>query len=310
MHTVGTACEEGLGRGPGHAHHLAGTAPAVSGHDTAVGLTSRGLRNLRAVSEQGVEALRVGQIDVLDVARSLSTKEWTAASACAGWRVQDVVAHLACTFRTVAEPGTLPPGVAGDLQATQEVGVAQRRDWSPDRVLDEYEELAPRALEALAGLQAPTVAETVVPIEDAGRYPLHLVVNALAFDHYCHLGNDILRPLGPVDRPAPPADDLRLGATLEWLLAGIPQMPGPAIVDAVQSPVVLTLTGPAAGTWTLLPGVSVTEGAAPDAVATIRSSTTDFVVWSTHRRPWRDCQVVVEGDEAAGARVLDALRLF
>jgi uncharacterized protein (TIGR03083 family) len=262
------------------------------------------------VTEQAVEALKAGQADVLDVARSLSAEEWSAPSACAGWRVQDVVAHLACTLRSVAEPGTLPPGVDGDLQATQEVGVAERREWSPERVLAEYEDLAPRALEVLTGLQAPGVAETVVPIEDAGQFPLHLVANALAFDHYCHLGKDILRPLGPIDRPAPPDDDLRLGATLAWLLAGLPQMPGPAIVDAVRHPVVLTLTGPAGGTWTISPGVTVTGGAAGEAVATVESSTPEFVVWSTHRQPWRDCGVRIDGDRAEAERVLDAIRLF
>ncbi|MBA2624990.1 MAG: hypothetical protein H0U89_05230 [Acidimicrobiia bacterium] len=52
------------------------------------------------------------------------------------------------------------------------------------------------------------------------------MANALAFDHYCHLGNDILSPLGPINRPSPPGDALRLGAPLEWLIAGIRQCQG------------------------------------------------------------------------------------
>ena len=265
------------------------------------------------MSERGVQSLRADHEAVLDVARSLSADEWAAPSGCAGWRVQDVLAHLACTFRTVAEPGTLPPGVTGDLEATQEVGVAERKDWPPDRVLAEYEELGTRAIEALAGLQAPGIGENMIPIENAGMYPLHMVANALAFDHYCHLRNDILQPGGPVDRPSPPHDDLRLEATLEWLIAGLPQMPGPAIAEAVEAPVVLDLTGPGGGTWTIRPGgdgVEVTDGRADDAVATIRSSAQDFVVWSTLRRPWRDLGVETEGDTAAAERVLDAIHLF
>ena len=265
------------------------------------------------MSERGVDALRADQDEVLTVAKSLSADEWAAPSGCSGWRVQDVIAHLACTFRTVAAPGTLPPGVAGDLEATQEAGVAERKDWTPEQVLAEYEELAPQAIEALSGLQAPGIGDNVIPIENAGQFPLHMVANALAFDHYCHLRNDVLQPRGPVDRPAPPHDDLRLGATLEWLLAGLPQMPGPAIVDAVDAPIVLDLTGPAAGTWTVRPGdgtVEVADGAAGDAVATVRSSTPDFVLWSTLRRPWREADVEIEGDRERAERFLDAVHLF
>ncbi|MBA2624991.1 MAG: hypothetical protein H0U89_05235 [Acidimicrobiia bacterium] len=73
---------------------------------------------------------------------------------------------------------------------------------------------------------------------------------------------------------------------------------------------VLDLTGPAGGALTIAPGVLVTEGSTTGSAATIRSTTPNFVVWSTNRRSWRDCAVVVEGDEEAGTRLLDALRLF
>ena len=139
------------------------------------------------MTERGVESLKADHQEVLTIAKSLSEDEWMAASGCEGWRTKDVVAHLACTFRSVVEPGTLPPGVTGDLEATQEVGVAERKDWDPARVVAEYEDLGSRALEALAGLQTPGVAETVIPLEDAGQYPLHLVANALASPHR-HLG--------------------------------------------------------------------------------------------------------------------------
>ena len=262
------------------------------------------------MSERGVESLKADHAEVLAIVKSLSAEEWDAPSGCEGWRTKDVVAHLACTFRSVVEPGTLPPGVEGDLEGTQEVGVAERKDWEPERILAEYEELGGRAIEALAGLQAPGIGDTVIPLEDAGHYPLSLVANALAFDHYCHLRNDILAPRGSVDRPAPPHDDLRLGATMEWLIAGVPQMPGAAIVDAVTAPVLLDLSGPGGGQWTLQPGVEVVEGDSGDAAATIQSSAQEFVVWSTRRRPWRDSDVKVDGDSALAERVLDAIHLF
>jgi hypothetical protein len=32
--------------------------------------------------------------------------------------------------------------------------------------------------------------------------------------------------------------------------------------------------------------------------------------WATHRRPWQDRDVAVEGDTEAAARVLDAIHVF
>jgi hypothetical protein len=137
--------------------------------------------------------------------------------------VQDVVAHLANTFRAVADPSALPAGVAGDLEATQAVQVEAQRHWCVEQVVADYKEISAQGLEAVERFQNPARASRMIPIEDAGTYPLHLVANALEFDHFCHLRNDILRPYGPIDRRGPPADELHIGATLEYLIAGLPQ---------------------------------------------------------------------------------------
>jgi hypothetical protein len=159
------------------------------------------------------------------------------------------------------------------------------------------------------------MAEMMIPIENAGHYPLHMVVNAFAFDHYCHLRFDVLQPNGPIDRPAPPSDDVRLGATMEWLLAGLPQMPGEAIRTTVTRPVGLSLTGPGGGTWTIKPAVDdgpveVADGLDGEVAATITSSTDDFVVWATRRRPWKGQSVELSGDDAYAAEVVEAIHLF
>ena len=93
--------------------------------------------------------------------------------------------------------------------------------------------------------------------------------STFCFDNYCHLRNDILGPNGPIDRPEPPRDDMRLQPTVEWMLAGLPWMSRRSS-PFVDRPVVLALTGPGGGTWTIAPGgddgrVAVTEGAAGDA---------------------------------------------
>lgn len=270
------------------------------------------------MSEQGVEALWVDRAEVLAVTRTLSDDEWAAPSDCAGWRVQDVVAHMANVCRSVVDPGALAPGVPGDLEATQAAQADAHRDWTSARVLADYEEVTERAVGMLAGLQAPEIAETVVPIEDAGHYPLHLVANALAFDHYCHLRNDILRPNGPIDRPAPPSDGLRVGATLEWLIAGLPQMHAEGLRAAVTGPVELRLTGPGGGEWSILPAtddehdepVAVAPGGATEPQTIITSPASEFMIWGTRRRPWREREVGVTGDDALATQVLDAIHLF
>ena len=263
------------------------------------------------VSESGVAALRADRDEVVAVARSLSSDEWGAASDCQGWRVQDVVTHMANVCRAVVDPGALAPGVPGDLEATQAAQAEAHRDWGWERVLADYEETSAKALDALAGLQAPGMAETVIPIENAGHYPLHLVANAMAFDHFCHLRNDILRPNGPIERPSPEADDLRVGASLEWLMAGLPQMT-PALAGVLTKPLGLRLTGPGGGEWTVAPGddgtLGVSEGASAETC--IISTAPEFIVWSTGRRPWRERDVQLSGDRDYAARVLDVVRLF
>ena len=203
----------------------------------------------------------------------------------------------------------------GDLEATQAAQAEAHRAWTADEVLADYEDVSAKALESVVGLQAPGMAETVIPIENAGHYPLHMVVNAFAFDHYCHLRFDVLRPNGPIDRPVPPSDDMRLGATARVA-------PGRSAADAGRRHARdrheaggLALTGPGGGTWTIKPaaddgsrrGRGRLDG---EVAATITSSTDDFIVWATHRRPWTERSVELSGDEAYAAQVVDAIRLF
>ena len=263
------------------------------------------------MTAQGVAALRADREEVLALAASLSPEEWAAPSDCEGWRVQDVVAHLANTFRAVVDPGGLAPGVPGDLEATQSAQAEAHRGWRPDQVLADYEQVSERGLATLETFQGPPPLDTMIPIEDAGMYPLHLVANALAFDHFCHLRNDILQPHGPIARPAPPADALRVGATLEWLLAGLPQMSA-GLADVVTKPLGLELTGPGGASWTIAPSpdgaVHVQAGTTAETVA--RSAATDFILWGTARQPWRELEVELVGDGDYAATVLDAIRLF
>lgn len=268
-----------------------------------------------------MEALRAESARVVTLARSLSDEEWAVPSDCEGWRVQDVVAHLANTFRMAVDPGTLPTQVAGDIEATQAVHVDAHRDWTPAEVLADYEDMAVKGLALLATFQSPKLAELTFPMDNAGDYPLHFVPDLLTFDHFCHRTNDILKPVGPVDRPVSAAavdadDELAVSVTVEWMMVGTPQMGGATLAAATTDPLGLAFTGPGGGEWTILPPadgepvVRVVPGLAEGRRATATGAARDLVLWGTWRRPWKELGVTVEGDEACAAPVLDAIHIY
>lgn len=263
------------------------------------------------MTAMAIAALRAERSEVLSIARGLSPEEWRAASDCAGWRVQDVIAHMSAIFRGIAEPGSVATGDPNDVEASAEVAVAERSGWEPAEVLAEYEEFSTKGIGALNSMQDPPISDMVIPLGNLGSYPMHLLANALAFDHYCHVRNDILKPNGPINRPRPADDDVRLGPTIVWMTSGIPQMCAKALVN-MHASIVLELTGPGGGVWTYGPVgerglIAMHPVGSTQAVATIRSSTKDFVVWATKRRAWRDSAVTIHGDEVRAAQFLDAV---
>jgi uncharacterized protein (TIGR03083 family) len=264
------------------------------------------------MSQQGVAGLQAERASTIEILESLGDDEWNAPSACAGWAVRDVVAHMASILHGVVDP-TQMPDVSGGTEAAMEVPVAARRAWTVEQVLEEYETFSAQAANVFTMAQDPPLAETMLPMGDLGTHPMSLLASTFCFDAYCHLRNDILAPNGPVERPEPPRDAARVGATLEWMLAGLPWMAQESL-RFVDRPVVLRLTGTGGGAWTIAPGgedgrVVVTDGANPHAAATITSGAHDFVAWATHRRAWAEC-VTVEGDEPYASTVLDAIHVF
>jgi uncharacterized protein (TIGR03083 family) len=263
------------------------------------------------MSELAVDGFRAERDAILTVAKSLSEDEWNLPSDCRGWAVRDVFGHMACTLHGVTDPAFLPDTSSGTENA-MEPPVAERRTWPIEQVLDEYETYSAQAAEVFASVQAPGIAEAPLAMGELGTHAMSILPSTFLFDAYCHLRHDVLAPTGPIDRPQPPRDEQRLRPTAEWMLAGLPWMCAEALAPVVRRPLTLELSGPGGGMWTIAPGperVSVTEGADPAAAATARSTTHDFVVWGTKRRPWRD-SVEIDGDEAYAAAVLDAVKII
>jgi uncharacterized protein (TIGR03083 family) len=242
-----------------------------------------------------------------EVVASLTPDEWARPSRCAGWSVQDLVAHTGSNFRILVEPPdpTAPAPQVETAEQMQDLLVAQRRGWSSDDVAAEFQAHLKPAMGALAAMQDEPLASGPITLTDLGTYPLHALADAFAFDLWCHLTVDLLAPTGPVERPRPQATDDVLGPAVGWMLTGLPQM-CPSVSSVLDRPLGLRLTGAGGGEWTLLPGEPVLTVAPglQDPAATATSATADFVLWGTTRRPWRE-SVQVEGDTEYAGRVLD-----
>jgi uncharacterized protein (TIGR03083 family) len=257
--------------------------------------------------------MRCAADDLVTVGRSLDEREWRTPSAAAGWSVHDVVIHVGCLLELLqaAVEGEAVPD--SGIEALNDVMVAERRDRDAGRTLVNLQKQLEASLNLFAPLQDEPMASVETPMLDLGSYPVHAIADMFTFDMTTHLHYDILGPRGPITRQLPPLDETRLGPSVSWLLGGIAHMQ-PDLARHLTAPLGLRLTGPGAtevlisaeaGAITVQPTLS----AADKAAATLTSTTTDFLAWSTTRLPWRDL-VSIDGDRSAAAEFLDALNLI
>lgn len=262
------------------------------------------------MSAAGLAASRVLAEEYSEVARSLRPEEWSADSTCAGWSVKDLVAHTGSNFRVLAEPPPAAEPVPGlTAERAQDLLVDERRSWTAEQVLAEFEQYRQPALDVLAAMQEEPLAGQNLTMYDLGTYPLAALADAFAFDLYCHLRIDLLAPTGPVRRRIPEADAARLAPGIGWMLTGLPQMCPPVAV-VLDRPLGLRLTGPGGGDHTVAPApdrLVVTEGIT-DVAAVAISPAHEFVLWGTKRTDWRS-STTIEGDRDYAAAVLDAINI-
>ena len=196
-----------LADGPDEVHKMTIARRELRRHDP----------DFRVMTAEAVAAVRLAVDEVKEVLTSLTPEEWDRPSACAGWRVQDLVAHMSSNWKEVVDPTPPPPDPPQlPAESLMELLVDPRRGWSADEVLAEYLAYCDPAVDALAALQAEPLASVEQRLADLGTYPLHLLADAFAFDHYCHLRIDLLAPRGPVERAVPAADAVRLAPAIGW----------------------------------------------------------------------------------------------
>lgn len=262
-----------------------------------------------------VDAIRIIHGHFRNVLGNLGENDWSKPSACAGWTVKDLLAHVTSNQKEFVDPTPPPaePMPAMKAEEAMEALVAPRKDWPVADLLAEYERYTEPWFGVLDAMQQEPLASTESPLADLGTYPMHMVANAFAFDHYCHLRIDLLAPTGPITADIGEPSDAEVRPGIEWMIAGIPQMQPVELPPVVTEPLGLRLTGSGGGEWTIHPAgadglLTVTEGIDASAAATVTSSAHDFVRWGTQRCDWRDCSTV-DGDAAYAATVLDTLNI-
>lgn len=268
------------------------------------------------MTTQAVDALAIIHGHMRTVFTSIAADDWEAPSACAGWSVKDVLAHVTSNQKEFVDPTPAPAEPTPPMKAEEamEMLVAPRKDWAAADLLAEYDRYSEGWFGVLRAMQDEPLASSPLPLADLGTYPTHQLAEAFAFDHYCHLRIDLLAPTGPLDVALPEPTDAEVRPGIDWMFLGIPQMQPDDLPALVVRPFGFELTGPGGGTWTLRPGaggapMTVVAGLDADAAATVTSSAHDFVRWGTKRCDWREC-ASVRGDEAYGAAVLDALNII
>jgi uncharacterized protein (TIGR03083 family) len=255
-------------------------------------------------------AVRAERRDVLDYCRDLTEEQWNVPSRAAGWRVRDVVAHMGAGPRVIFSPEVLRVVHTNDIEGVNDDMVDSRRGWQTSRVLADFARWSNIAALAFAVSSRGPLGNIKMPLGAIGRYPARILPAALVFDWHTHLHHDIAPALG---KPAPPTDERRLGATLEWMLAGMEQMNQPQM-RWVDRPITLTLAGLAGGSWDITPAgdgrLTVTPAAGADSAAVIKGASVDFPAWATTRIKWRDSDLDVTGDQDYAERFLDALNII
>jgi len=243
------------------------------------------------VTGPAIESLRADREELLAIGAALTAAEWTLPSGCAGWSLQDVVAHMGALYWLVVDATALPDMAGVPTEEAQERYVESRRSWRAEQVLDDYATVSAKALDALGGLQE---LDMEVPLGDLGTYHASLLPNAFAFDHYTHIRADLFAPRGALHGPPPPSDELRLEPTIDWIVAAAPQQ-NAELLASLDGAIAVDVSGTAARSFTIGSG---------EVVASVACPAHDLVLWSTRRAAWDDLDVTATGREAA----IDAAR--
>jgi len=229
---------------------------------------------------------------VLQLCSQMPESMWAKDSGCSGWSVQDLVSHMACSYWLAVDPSALPNPGGLPAERAADLYVESRRAMTPNEVVADYESVSARGLDVLAAVEGQDVD---IPIGDVGTYPASVVPTTFVFESFIHTRYDLFSPDGPLPGDPPPADELRLAPTLDWIGAALPQQ-NPQLLNDLHTGVEICLDGLCARTLHI--------GGDADVAAHIRSDSQAFARWVTQRGTWETLGVQAEGDPS----VLDIVR--
>jgi uncharacterized protein (TIGR03083 family) len=245
------------------------------------------------MASAAIKALEADRAALLEICAGLGDADWKAESGCAGWSVQDVVAHLGALFWLVVDPSTLPDASGLPTERAQDVYVEARRSMGPAQVLEDYEYVSAQGIEGLTGLEGQ---DFELPLGDFGTYPASALPDAYSFDHYTHIRADLFGPRGPLTGPPPPSDERRLVPAVRWVATALPQQNAELLASLTGS-IDIEVRGP---------GSRMIRFGWGEPVAWISSDAPALTRWITQRATWEETGAEAAGDERhlAAARKL------
>jgi uncharacterized protein (TIGR03083 family) len=243
-----------------------------------------------------LKAIEADRDALLTLLKGVDDAVWSQDSGCAGWTMQDLVSHMACSFWLAVDMSKLPDSAGLPAERAADLYVDSRRSMTTAEILADYETASARGLELLAAVETQDVD---VPLGDVGTYPASLLPAAYAFEQYVHIRYDMFAPDGPFTGEPPASDELRLAPTLDWIEAALPQQ-NSGLLSGLDKAVEVRLSGVDGRT------VKIGDG---ELAGQIDSDAAAFVRWVTQRGSWESLGVNAQGDPAT-LEVIRKLNVF
>lgn len=248
-------------------------------------------------------AFRAQRAEVLKFCASLAPADWRMNSRAQGWSVADVVGHMGAGCHVMFGPAALKIIRSDDVEQTNDRMVEVRRERTPEQVLGEYRRWSSVFGAAIPAMVRKPLQGFRLPLAELGRFPIRVLPSALVFDHHTHLVYDMAPALG---RTVAPADDNRMAAVLEWMMAVLSNQLQAATPAWLDRPLSITLTGPGGGSWRIeRSGAVVYDAGRAGGAAQITAVATEFPEWGTRRADWRERDVDIAGDADYAVAFLD-----
>jgi uncharacterized protein (TIGR03083 family) len=248
--------------------------------------------------------------DFTGLLEEVPAEEWSTPTDLAGWDVRAVASHTAHLESILtgapeesAEVGE-PPHVTGLMGLYTEIGVVNRRDASPDEIINEIRSATTARHTAL--LADPPTDGSAKPEVIFGGVPWdwETLLRNRPLDVWMH-EQDVRRAVGrPGHLDTPPAQHAAdyLIEAFGYVLAkkaGAPS--GTTAVLAVEGSAPAAFTVNDVGRGERMPAIP----SAPD--VTLRMDRESFIVLAGGRRATAPDAVRIEGDEALGRRIVDRM---